>query len=238
MDVVLCLALLGLLAGAIHHLAGLGGGLLLLLALSVVWEPALALSVTAPALLGGNLHRLTMFPGALDFRRWRLFAPGRAAGLADRRALCRRRAGTDGTTIDGGAHRRGGAAESAAAPRHAAAGRPGPGGVLVGGLTGAAGGAGLLVAPLLLSSGLAGEAFVATTSGCAVVMHFGRIAGYGLAGLFSSETALWALVVGVAIVLGNLLGRRLRPLLERVPAGVVEHGVLLTCVALSLLGFV
>src|SRR5690349_10895588 len=57
---------LGLLAGALTTVAGLGGGMLLLLALATLGEPHEALAVTAPALLVGNLHRLWMGRRELD----------------------------------------------------------------------------------------------------------------------------------------------------------------------------
>ncbi|MCA9541311.1 MAG: TSUP family transporter, partial [Myxococcales bacterium] len=51
----------GVFAGLLTTLTGLGGGMVLLLTLSVLWDPITALAVTAPALLVGNLHRLWMF---------------------------------------------------------------------------------------------------------------------------------------------------------------------------------
>ena len=50
--------LLGVLAGALTTVAGLGGGMLLIYALAALGDPHVALAATAPALLVGNLHRL------------------------------------------------------------------------------------------------------------------------------------------------------------------------------------
>ena len=51
------IALLGILAGILTTLAGLGGGMLLVLALSLTSSPVTELAATAPALSLGNLHR-------------------------------------------------------------------------------------------------------------------------------------------------------------------------------------
>lgn len=57
---------LGLIAGALTTLAGLGGGLMLVGTLSLLYDPRLALAITAPALLVGNLHRATMYRTFID----------------------------------------------------------------------------------------------------------------------------------------------------------------------------
>src|SRR4051812_31924874 len=62
----LAFAGLGLLAGILTTLAGQGGGLFLLLALSVLVGPHEALAITAPALLLGNLHRALLFRTFID----------------------------------------------------------------------------------------------------------------------------------------------------------------------------
>ncbi len=111
-----------------------------------------------------------------------------------------------------------------------------PAGVVIGALTGAAGGAGLLVAPLLLASGLEGIPYMATIAACAVVMHSGRIVGYAGAGLFDAQVLALAALTAVAILGGNLLGKRLRAFAQRLPKGAIEYGVLLLAVTLSLAG--
>src|SRR5688500_8849129 len=71
---------LGLTAGALTTVAGLGGGLLLLLVLSLVWDAHTALAVTAPALLIGNFHRAWMFRSKIDRRVARAFVTGAFPG--------------------------------------------------------------------------------------------------------------------------------------------------------------
>ena len=53
--------LLGVLSGVLTTLAGLGGGMLLLLAIALLSSPQTALAVTAPALLLSNLHRAWVY---------------------------------------------------------------------------------------------------------------------------------------------------------------------------------
>ena len=64
----LLVAALALLAGALTTVAGMGGGLLLIVALSALWDPRFALAVTGPALLLGNIHRFWLYRADLDRR--------------------------------------------------------------------------------------------------------------------------------------------------------------------------
>ena len=52
---------LGLFAGALTTVAGMGGGMCLTLALSFLFDPRSALAITSPALLIGNIHRVWLF---------------------------------------------------------------------------------------------------------------------------------------------------------------------------------
>lgn len=227
---------LGLGAGVLTTLAGLGGGLLLLLCLSALWGPAAALAATSPALLAGNLHRSLLYRRSIDWRLAKSFVlgafPGALAGglvaaSVPAVVLTSLMAGTTlvslGRTL--GLLR-------FDVPVCAVA----PAGVAIGGLTGSSGGAGVLTAPLFLSSGLTGEAYVGTGAVAGVAMHFGRMCGYGAGGLFSRETAGAALILAVAVLAGNVLGTRARKLTRRLPEGLLEHAVLVICVALALLG--
>ena len=63
---MLPLVLLGLLAGLLTTVAGMGGGLFLIVALGVTRGPHVALALSAPALLLANLHRAWLFRAHLD----------------------------------------------------------------------------------------------------------------------------------------------------------------------------
>ncbi|HJL03641.1 MAG TPA: TSUP family transporter [Polyangiaceae bacterium LLY-WYZ-15_(1-7)] len=230
------LILLGLFAGALTTLAGLGGGLLMTLALSLLWDPTRALAVAAPALLVGNVHRVWLyrayiqkrltwtfvagaFPGALVGGLLAVSLPEMvlrvllvaAAGLAVARELelFRWRPG----------------------PRSAV-----PASFAAGALTATSGGGGLLLGPLLLASGLKLERFVVTASLTAVSMHIARLAAYGAGGLVNAATLRDAAVLAGCILAGNLLGRRGRGLLDEKRGHTLTWAVLMLCVVLSLAG--
>lgn len=235
MDSLLLLGL-GIGASVLTTVAGLGGGLLLLLALSASLGPAAALAATSPALLAGNLHRALAYRRAIDWPIAKSFAlgafPGAIAGgvLAASVPALVLTSLMAGTTLLSLARAAG--LLRLAVPVCAVA----PAGVAIGGLTGSSGGAGVLTAPLFLSSGLAGEAYIATSAVAGVAMHLGRAAGYGAGGLFTRETLGAALLLTVGVLAGNLVGTRARRLTARVPEGWLEHGVLVICVALAALG--
>ena len=112
-----------------------------------------------------------------------------------------------------------------------------PAGAGIGVLTGTSGGAGVLVAPLLLSTGLSGQAYVATAALCAVAMHTGRVLAYGAGGLVTEETLIRTGILTAALLLGNLVGKRLRTrLLDERRAQRLEMATLVVCVGLSLAG--
>ena len=202
---------LGLAAGGLTTLAGIGGGLLVTLVLAVVWDPHLALAVAAPALLLGNGHRVLMYRREVDRSiAWRLGAPAFvgavvggfvAASLADTPlrvmlllvavAAVLRERNVLRFRIDRASLATGGA--------------------VMGFVTATTGGGGLVLAPLSLAAGLRGPAFVATNSTIGVTVHVARIAAYAGAGMLTVAALPHALVLAVAIAVGNLAARPLRP---------------------------
>lgn len=228
--------LLGVVAGFLTTTSGMGGGLMLVIALSAIWGPHVALPTTALALLVGNLHRLVLFRGHLRAEVARplllglvpgsilgsLLIAGMPAGLIHvvmlalvAFALARALLGWRWRI-----------------PRAALA----PAGGAVGVMAGTSGGAAVLTAPLLLASGLSGDEYLATVALAAVAMHVSRTIGYGAGGLVGAGTFAWAAYLAVMLVIGNLIGKRLRGHLpERVRTGL-EYAVLAGCTALSVLG--
>jgi len=230
------LAALGVFAGALTTLAGQGGGLFLLLLCSVLIGPHAALAVSAPALLLGNLHRAVLFRRAIHrptAGRMILgavpgaFVGGLVAGVAP--PLLLQALLVLVTTM---AIARAAGWTRFSVPRAAL----GPAGFLLGAMTGTAGGAGVLLAPVLLASGLAGDAFIGTSAAIAVSLHVGRVVAYALAGLFTWDLARWTAVVTLAIFAGNALGERVRKKASPKATTRLEYVVLVVCVALSLLG--
>lgn len=230
------IALLGILAGLLTTVAGLGGGVLLVLALSALSSPQDALAATAPALLVGNLHRAWLYRAALDRRTARTFAEGALPGsllggwvaaLLPTWALSTLMVGGVGLALlrslgwikadvpDG-------------ALRPVAAG--------IGALAATSGGAAGLAGGLLLARGLRGEVYVATSSIAAVSLHLGRMTAYASAGLFTAELLTQAGILAATIGLGNLLGLRLRAQIPKVITERAEVGALAVACGLAVLG--
>ena len=236
MDALLLLAL-GVSAGWLTTVAGLGGGMLLVFAVSLLRDPVSALAATTPALMLGNVHRLYLFrrdvawPIAAPFAAGAL--PGAIVGawfvawIPPRVVLSLMTALTLLALLKtwrGWQWRFG--AQSLA-----------PTGFGIGALTGTAGGAGLLMGPVFLAAGLVGVRYSASTALAAALMHLGRLVGYGAGGLFTLSVLRDASLLASAIVAGNFAGRRLRVSLDERGAHVLEYATLVTCVALALAGF-
>ncbi len=233
---ILLLVALGVLAGALTTVAGLGGGVLLLLAMGRLSSPASALAATAPALLLGNLHRFWILRDAIDRRVALQFARGALPGafVGGLLAIAVSDLVLRGLLV---------AVVAVAVlralgwwqPRFPATALT-PAGAGIGALTATTGGAGLLASPVLLSAGLTGEAFVATGALAAAAMHLGRLGAYGLGGLFDRDVCESALVLAPAVLTGNVVGRRLRKHLSPRSCSRVELATLAACALLALAG--
>lgn len=227
---------LGVLAGVLTTVAGIGGGLVITLVLAVAWEPHAALAVSAPALLLGNVHRLWLLRAEVDrtvalllaapalvgaavgglvaaalpdaVLRWLLLAVTVLALLRELRVvwLPRARAWLVG------------------------------GGVLVGLTTATSGAGGLLLAPLMLAAGLRGLPFVATGAVVGTTMHVAQSLAFGTTGMLGPQQLPVALALGGAILLGNVAGRRLRPRLGERASHRLTWGTLLGGIVLALCG--
>jgi uncharacterized membrane protein YfcA len=236
MDVLL-LWTLGALAGWLTTVAGLGGGMLLVLALSLLRDPVSALAATTPALLLGNVHRLYLFRRDVAWDVAAPFAvgalPGAICGAAFAAAIPSRWVLFPMTALTvmallkawrGWQWRFGARSLS-------------PAGFAIGALTGTAGGAGLLIGPVFLSAGLLGVRYTASTALAAALMHGGRLIGYGAGGLFTANVLRDAGILASAIFVGNVAGKKLRVSLDERGTHALEYATLVACVALALAGF-
>lgn len=227
---------LGVLAGALSTLAGFGGGMVLLLALSLLGSPQRALAVTAPALLVANLHRLWLLRTSVA--RWFAapFALGALPGSVAGGLLV--------AALPASAVRALMIVMTAAAfarvlgwiswkPRAA---QIGPAGFGIGLLAASSGGAGLLMAPMLMTAGLTGASYVATSAAGAVAMHVGRVLGYGSSGLLDARTLRDAAVLTAALLAGNTLGMRARRRVSARASTRVELAALSMALLLAVAG--
>jgi len=109
-------------------------------------------------------------------------------------------------------------------------------GAVVGAVGASAGGAGVLVSPVLLAAGVKGDGYVATVAASALILNGARAAGYALGGLYHPAMVPALVTLTAALIIGNLIGRRLRawvrgPWLER-----LELAAPLAAVAVTLAG--
>jgi len=227
---------LALLAGAITTVAGMGGGLVMLLGLSTFMDPLTALTITGPGLLVGNLHRAWMYRA--DINRplaWRYALGGAPAALFG---------GLLAVALPAVVIRIAMVALASAASARVLFGWTWtppvsamlPGGSAVGFVTATSGGGGLVSAPLLLASGLSGRSYVATGAVGASAIHVFRIAGYGAGGAFEEGVLLFGAVAAVCITTGNLAGNRIRTWLPDVAIPRIEIGIVVVLLMLALLG--
>ena len=83
-----------------------------------------------------------------------------------------------------------------------------PLGVFGGFIGGVVGGMGPMVSPFFLAAGLTGAAFVGTVAACAVWMHVVKLVVYGRGGALDASILTLGVLLGVAMVLGTVLGTR------------------------------
>jgi uncharacterized membrane protein YfcA len=227
---------LGIVAGMVTTVAGFGGGILLQVVLSLALGPRVALAVSAPALLIGNLHRAVHFRAQIDRGVARSFVLGALPGslIGGLTAVVMPPAAMQALML---------AMASLAVARPAELRRWKPSAALmipasagIGMVSATSGGAGLLVSPLLLSAGLTGERYVSTAAVAAVSMHAGRLVAYGVGGLVSAQTLEYGAALTAAILVGNVLGAHARKHLSASVTPRVELGVLWAATALAVAG--
>lgn len=227
---------IGLVAGTVTTLAGAGGGVFLILALSLFVGPHVALAASAPTLLVGNLHRVVLYRREVDrtiaFRVIQGALPASlVAGALSVSLPTWFLHGLFGVVTVYAAVRATGRAKWTPPP-----GALLPVGAFVGAISAASGGAGLLLAPMLLACGLTEKRYVATGAAIALATHVGRLAGYGSRGILTREVLLWSALATVAVVAGNFVGDAVRPHVTGRRATWVENGVLAVCTGLAALG--
>lgn len=226
--------LLGLAAGTLSTVAGMGGGMLLVLSLSLATSPLYAVAHTAPALLLANAHRAWLYRAALDRRVAGAFILGTVpAALIGSLAAVTLPEGVVPWILLAVAlfavGRGLGWIPWAPGPRALT-----PAGAATGGLA-AVSGAGL-VGPVLFATGLRGDVFIATASASAVAMHLARMVGYGAGGLLRADSFLTVVLVTLGLFAGNLAGRAIRERLREAQTTRVGYATMLALVALALAG--
>jgi len=232
---LLLVALLGVFAGALTTVAGMGGGFVMVVVLSLFMSPVEALAITAPALLIANVHRVWMYRQSFVWAEvrpllWASFptailggllatalpapliraAMVAMAGLAVARVLFKLRWTPS---------RRWNAPVAA----------------LTGFVSATTGGGGTVLGPFLLARGLKGTTYVVTGAATAFTIHTARIGSY-TAGGAAPELILKGVLLATMLFVGNLLGDRVRKLLGERGQHRLQLGVMVACVGLALAG--
>jgi uncharacterized membrane protein YfcA len=233
--------LIGLLAGILATIAGLGGGLLMVVCLTFFLEPTTVLAVTAPALVVGHAGRVWMFRHQVCRATATAFVLGSLPGivfgalvlLVVTEDMLRYLLGAAALAYV--AH--GGLRELRRRPSQSA--RIGPpavagAGLASGILAASVGGGGVMVAPALQGRRLETESFVATAATVGAAINIGRTVGYGALGFNSVPLLVGASALAGGMLLGNVIGR---PILRHVPQRVFRISVLMVVgvMAISLL---
>jgi hypothetical protein len=231
-------AILGVLAGMVTTLAGMGGGMVLVLGLALLWDPTTALAATGPALLLGNVHRLWMYLEDLDRpRAWRYalggvpgaLIGGLVLGVVPLQVI---EVGMLAIAVVAAAKVLLGWAWNPPADALV------PGGFAVGFTASTAGGGGLIAGPMLLATGLTGRSYVATAALGAAAVHIARMVGYGAAGVLDGPVLAYGAGLAVLVIIGNALGDRVRRLLKDEDVSRLERGVVVGCLGLATAGLV
>jgi len=230
-------ALTGLAAGLITTVAGMGGGLLLLLVIAVAsGDPVHALVITSPALLLGNGHRLWRYRHDVD----RTVALPLAVGAIPTALGVGMLTGDAPVGLIRWAML--GVALLAAARglgvwRWVPPTSWGlPVGLTAGAIQATAGGSGVILAPYLMARELVGRPYVATIAAVAVALHVARFAGYGAGGLVGRDDLLWGTALAVTILVGNRLGERISHHIGEGLQRQLQVGVLLGCALMGVAG--
>ncbi len=227
---------LGLVAGVLTTVAGMGGGLLLVVVLSAWKGPHFALAVTTPALLLANLHRAYLFRAVANREVAKAFALGAIPGafvagwFVPRLPEAALKVVLIGATL-----------LTLARVMGWFRWQPGPraittGGAGIGVLTATAGGAGVLTGPLFMGAGLSGATYIGTIALGAVALHLGRVLGYGAGGLFAAELVLPMAILAFGLIGGNFAGKGLRRHITDKVESRIEIGALVACTTFAVLG--
>lgn len=232
-----CMLLVGVIAGAVTTVAGMGGGLVLLLVLAALLDdPLQALVLSSPALLVGNLHRTWSMRHAAD---WWVVAPLALGAVPAAFLVALWVADAPVAVIRWGmlgvallAAVRGLGMVTWSPPRRWAV----PVGIAAGAVQSTAGGSGVLLAPYLMGRGLSGRGYVATMAAVAVMLHVSRLSAFGAGGLVDLSVLVLGAAIALSIVVGNALGMRVASWMDARAQRRAQVAVLLGTALLAAVG--
>ncbi len=200
----------GILAGMLHTLGGVGGGLTLVAVLSFWLSPEPALAITAPALLIGNIHRWYNVRQVTDWPATRSICLGAIPGsfLGGLVASWIPQTALYLFIIAAALFALLKAAGWIRVPVHDRS--LVAGGAIAGLVSATASGGGLVFSSILIGRGLRHLRYIATGAAVGAAVNIGRIAAYATDHWFTKETLSQSVVLTIALIFGNLLGHRVR----------------------------
>lgn len=217
-------------ASVVGGVAGYGTGLLMPLVLVPIIGPEPVVPVMGLAALMINASRVAAFRVAIDWRRT-LIVLLTAAPACVLGAWFYTRLGTTGILLLIGCFLIASVPLRRLLQRRGF--RLGEGGLAAGAagfgaISGSAAGTGVILVSLLMASGLAGAAVIATDAAISVIVHLVQVLVFGVAGMIDARVIAVALLIGVCSVPGAYLARaivhRLHP---RVHTAILDAVVLL-----------
>jgi len=230
------LVLAAILAGTLTTISGFGGGVLLLLAVTAAEGARPALAISALALLVANAHRLWMYRAHIGARVTAPIligiVPGSFVGAYLATAIPDPVVHAIMLAV---------VALSLARAWFGWAWKPSrraltSSAAIVGVLAGGAGGAGFLIGPVILAAGERGRRYLAAVAVSSVAMNTARMIGYGAGGLVTAHVLAVASLLAAALLVGNLIGDRIRDGVPDAWQTRIELGAPVVCVALALGG--
>lgn len=218
----LLIALVALAASTITAIAGVGGAIVLSLVLAPVIGVAALVQTISVAMTVNNLTKINVFRKGIDWAQCAYVtafaAPGCVIG-----SLVYSRLDERTITVVLGAFLIGIVgvkwvlpADARRLPKWLIAG----GAFLYGVLTGGTIGAGILILPLLMGTGLTGMALIGTDAAIGLAMHVVKIIVFGTSNVLTPRLAAIGLLIGIVMIPGTYLARAI---LRRMPLKVHER---------------
>lgn len=219
---MLLVAGVALAASIITAIAGVGGAIVLSFVLTPILGPAALVQTISVAMIINNITKINVFRKGIDWRQC-LFVTGCAAPGCVIGSLIYARLSEWAITVVLGVFLIGIVVfkwllpeETGRWPRPVVAGAS----FVYGVLTGTTIGGGILLLPILMSTGLTGMALIGTDAVCGLAMHIVKTTVFGTSGVLTSQYALIGALIGLVMIPGAYIARAI---LRRIPLAVHER---------------
>lgn len=218
----LLIAAVALAASIITAIAGVGGAIVLSFVLTPVLGPAALVQTISVAMIINNATKINVFRRGIDWAQC-LFVTACAAPGCIVGSLIYSRLSEWAITVVLGVFLIGIVVfkwllpeETRRWPKPVVAGASFTYGVL----TGTTIGGGILLLPILMSTGLTGMALIGTDAACGLAMHIVKTVVFGSNGVLTPQYAVIGVLIGIVMIPGAYIARAI---LKRIPLKVHER---------------